>query len=220
MLPNTALLFCTAPQPFSLPVLVIRGFLADPGSRLLNRMPAMQALPHGTSHRASASLPIRGAGAGIAMASGGMNSGMVYLDEGTHRRGQQAMAGQRLSLRGGGDPGAELKVDWTQVGGSLFGGLALFLYGMERMGVGLKNAFGDQLRSVLLALSYNRFHMPPCTTHALKAHQCNWLLPWNLHRCFRRHLSPSLPVVVCCCHVCNTIHIIIIIIIIIITRAS
>lgn len=133
-------------------------------------MPAIQALPHGTSHRALASLPIRGVGAGIARAGGGMTAGIlsrgeatahiVYSSEGTHCR-QQAIAGQRLTLRGGSGPGVESRIDWPQVCGNLFGGLALFLYGMERMGVGLKNAFGDQLRSVLLALSYNRCHMPP-----------------------------------------------------------
>ena len=49
-----------------------------------------------------------------------------------------------------------VKIDWISVVGNLFGGLALFLYGMERLGVGLKNAFGEQLRSILLMLSYNR----------------------------------------------------------------
>ncbi len=62
------------------------------------------------------------------------------------------------ALRGGG--GAKhsdlVQVDWVTLVGNLFGGLSLFLYGMDQMGHGLKAAFGPQLRKVLLMLSYNR----------------------------------------------------------------
>jgi len=62
-----------------------------------------------------------------------------------------------LSLRGGDGAGAKnFQVDWLSVASNLFGGLALFLYGMERLGYGLKAAFGQQLRKILLALSFNR----------------------------------------------------------------
>lgn len=40
---------------------------------------------------------------------------------------------------------------------TLFGGLALFLYGMEKMSSGMKKAAGDRMRSILSALTNNRF---------------------------------------------------------------
>ncbi len=40
---------------------------------------------------------------------------------------------------------------------TLFGGLALFLYGMEKMSSGMKKAAGDQMRSILSALTNNRY---------------------------------------------------------------
>jgi len=67
----------------------------------------------------------------------------------------EGKGGARLSLRGGA-PVTTLHIDWVSVFGNLFGGLALFLYGMERLGVGLKNAYGEELRGVLLMLSKNR----------------------------------------------------------------
>jgi phosphate:Na+ symporter len=39
----------------------------------------------------------------------------------------------------------------------LFGGLALFLFGMEMMSEGMKKSAGDRLRSILAALTNNRF---------------------------------------------------------------
>ncbi len=40
---------------------------------------------------------------------------------------------------------------------TLFGGLALFLYGMEKMSSGMKKAAGDKMRSILSALTNNRY---------------------------------------------------------------
>jgi len=39
----------------------------------------------------------------------------------------------------------------------MFGGLALFLYGMEKMSTGLKRTAGNRMRSILAALTKNRF---------------------------------------------------------------
>ena len=39
--------------------------------------------------------------------------------------------------------------DWLIMGIGLFGGLALFLYGMELMTAGLKAAAGEQMKNVL-----------------------------------------------------------------------
>ena len=48
-------------------------------------------------------------------------------------------------------------VDWFQLGMGLFGGLALFLFGMDQMSDGLKAAAGDSLKNVLAKLTTNRF---------------------------------------------------------------
>ena len=40
---------------------------------------------------------------------------------------------------------------------ALFGGLALFLYGMHMMSVGLEEAAGDKMKSILEKLTSNRF---------------------------------------------------------------
>jgi phosphate:Na+ symporter len=53
-------------------------------------------------------------------------------------------------------PGAAV-IDWLKLGMGLFGGLALFLFGMEQMSEGLKAAAGDTLKDVLSRLTRNRF---------------------------------------------------------------
>ena len=53
-------------------------------------------------------------------------------------------------------PGTE-QVDWFTLGMGLFGGLAMFLFGMEQMSDGLKAAAGDTLKDVLSHLTKNRF---------------------------------------------------------------
>lgn len=47
-------------------------------------------------------------------------------------------------------------IDWLSMGIGLFGGLALFLFGMEQMTSGLKAAAGEQMKFVLAKLSSNR----------------------------------------------------------------
>ena len=52
---------------------------------------------------------------------------------------------------------AEQGVDWFYLVMALFGGLAMFLYGMEQMSDGLQSAAGDKLKDVLAGLTKNRF---------------------------------------------------------------
>ena len=47
-------------------------------------------------------------------------------------------------------------IQWTMLVFSLFGGLALFLFGMEQMSEGMKKTAGDKMRSILSALTNNR----------------------------------------------------------------
>jgi len=49
------------------------------------------------------------------------------------------------------------QVDWFYLVMALFGGLAMFLYGMEQMSDGLQSAAGDRLKDVLAGLTKNRF---------------------------------------------------------------
>ena len=48
-------------------------------------------------------------------------------------------------------------VDWLQLSMGLFGGLALFLAGLDVLSEGLKKAAGNTLRNVLQRLTTNRF---------------------------------------------------------------
>lgn len=48
------------------------------------------------------------------------------------------------------------KIDWTMLIISLFGGLALFLYGMEKMSEGMKKSSGDRMRNILSVITNNR----------------------------------------------------------------
>jgi len=48
-------------------------------------------------------------------------------------------------------------IDWLTLLMGLFGGLAMFLFGMEQMSDGLKAAAGDTLKDVLARLTRNRF---------------------------------------------------------------
>jgi len=49
------------------------------------------------------------------------------------------------------------EIGWGQLAMGLLGGLALFLYGMERMGDALKVVAGDRMKGILARLSDNRF---------------------------------------------------------------
>jgi phosphate:Na+ symporter len=63
------------------------------------------------------------------------------------------LAGTELA---GTEPGTDT-IDWLKLGMGLFGGLAMFLFGMEQMSDGLKAAAGDALKDVLSRLTSNRF---------------------------------------------------------------
>ena len=47
--------------------------------------------------------------------------------------------------------------DWLQIGLGLFGGLALFLSGLQLLSEGMKKAAGQTLTTVLSSLTTNRF---------------------------------------------------------------
>jgi len=49
------------------------------------------------------------------------------------------------------------QMNWLRMAMELFGGLALFLFGMEQMSDGLKAAAGDQMKTLLSKLTKNRF---------------------------------------------------------------
>jgi len=51
---------------------------------------------------------------------------------------------------------ADGTIQWGMLIISLFGGLALFLFGMEQMSEGMKKTAGDKMRSILSALTNNR----------------------------------------------------------------
>lgn len=51
----------------------------------------------------------------------------------------------------------ENSLNWGHMSMGLFGGLALFLYGMDQMSDALKSALGDQMKDLLAKLTRNRF---------------------------------------------------------------
>jgi phosphate:Na+ symporter len=51
----------------------------------------------------------------------------------------------------------ESMIDWWTMSVGLFGGLALFLYGMEQMATALKAAAGERMKDILARLTTNRF---------------------------------------------------------------
>jgi phosphate:Na+ symporter len=53
--------------------------------------------------------------------------------------------------------GAPDQLNWLRMTMELFGGMALFLFGMEQMSDGLKAAAGDQMKTLLSKLTRNRF---------------------------------------------------------------
>jgi len=53
--------------------------------------------------------------------------------------------------------GADAGIDWWSMGMGLFGGLALFLFGMDQMAVALKAAAGERMKDILARLTANRF---------------------------------------------------------------
>ena len=53
--------------------------------------------------------------------------------------------------------GSGQSINWGVMGMQLFGGLALFLFGMEQMADALKAVAGDRMKSILAKLTTNRF---------------------------------------------------------------
>ncbi len=53
--------------------------------------------------------------------------------------------------------GSESGMDWGVMGMQLFGGLALFLFGMEQMADALKAVAGERMKTILAKLTANRF---------------------------------------------------------------
>ena len=62
-----------------------------------------------------------------------------------------------FALSASADEMASGEIDWFYLAMALFGGLAMFLYGMEQMSDGLQSAAGDKLKDVLAGLTRNRF---------------------------------------------------------------
>jgi phosphate:Na+ symporter len=54
-------------------------------------------------------------------------------------------------------PSTSASPDWFTLGMGLFGGLALFLYGLNQLSDGLKHAAGEALKTLLTRLTTNRF---------------------------------------------------------------
>ncbi len=54
------------------------------------------------------------------------------------------------------DGGTSVEISWGFLIIGLFGGLAFFLYGMEKMSEGMKKSAGNKMRSILAALTKNR----------------------------------------------------------------
>ncbi|MCP3900328.1 MAG: Na/Pi cotransporter family protein [Desulfobacteraceae bacterium] len=55
----------------------------------------------------------------------------------------------------GGQPSDPTTISWTKLLIGLAGGLAFFLYGMEKMSEGMKNSAGNKMRSILASLTKN-----------------------------------------------------------------
>ena len=66
-----------------------------------------------------------------------------------------AEPGRAIALAGGAEPLEELKLGALLMG--LVGGLALFLYGMEKMTDALKLIAGDRMKALLARMTSNRF---------------------------------------------------------------
>ena len=56
-----------------------------------------------------------------------------------------------------GSPDSSNTISWATLIMTLLGGLAFFLYGMEKMSEGMKKSAGDRMRNILSALTNNRF---------------------------------------------------------------
>jgi phosphate:Na+ symporter len=68
-----------------------------------------------------------------------------------------AASGLLLALPVLADGDAEKGIEWGVMGMKLFGGLALFLFGMEQMADALKAVAGERMKGILAKLTSNRF---------------------------------------------------------------
>ena len=80
-----------------------------------------------------------------------LNRTRVYLISGTF-----VLFVLALPVLAATEPNAET-IDWLKLGMGLFGGLAMFLFGMDQMSEGLQAAAGETLKDVLSRLTKNRF---------------------------------------------------------------
>jgi phosphate:Na+ symporter len=55
-----------------------------------------------------------------------------------------------------GEQNSSIELSWLQMGMGLFGGLALFLYGMDKLGEALKASAGEKIKNILASLTSNR----------------------------------------------------------------
>ena len=65
-------------------------------------------------------------------------------------------------------PAEAQEVDWLQLGMGLFGGLAIFLAGLDVLSEGLKKAAGNTLRTVLQKLTVNTLRAGLSQMHGLR----------------------------------------------------
>ena len=68
-----------------------------------------------------------------------------------------ALLGLSTLLYAGADTKAGNSVNWILLITSLFGGLGMFLYGMEMMSDSMKVTAGNKMRTILEKLTSNRF---------------------------------------------------------------
>ncbi|NNF97110.1 MAG: Na/Pi cotransporter family protein, partial [Halobacteria archaeon] len=67
------------------------------------------------------------------------------------------LIGPAIATATSANPSDEIDINWLQLAMGLFGGLALFLFGLEFLSEGLKKVAGGTLRTILAKLTVNRF---------------------------------------------------------------
>jgi hypothetical protein len=91
-----------------------------------------------------------------------------------------------FSGSGGGDP------EWAIMFMRLFGGLALFLFGMEQMADGLKSAAGARVKDILARFTSNRVKAAATGAAVTAIIQSSSVRGINFHRTVRRKVEESL----------------------------
>jgi len=67
------------------------------------------------------------------------------------------LAGAAAAALAAGEDAGGNDIDWANMGMGLFGGLALFLFGMDQMADALKAVAGERMKDILAKLTTNRF---------------------------------------------------------------